>query len=99
MLDVVPGERMTVPVELYPVSVKITAGNRLRLVIAGTDCDNLYVPAQSPASEFTVYLGGENGSRLELPIEDVSKRPKDRVLHDAFENQDHGFAFAPVPTL
>ena len=91
--DVVPGERMTVPVEMYPISVKVTSGNRLRLVVAGTDCDNLYVPVQDPASELTVYLGGENGSRLELPLENAAQRPGDRILEGAFADQDPGYAF------
>ncbi len=90
---VVPGERMTVPVEMYPVSVKVTAGNKLRLVVAGTDCDNLYVPAQDPASELTVFLGGDGGSRLELPIENAGQRPADRILEGAFADQDPGYAF------
>ncbi|MDP6971601.1 MAG: CocE/NonD family hydrolase, partial [Pseudomonadales bacterium] len=95
LLDVTPGERMTVPVELYPVSVRVGVGNRIRVVVAGTDADNLYVPAVDPAPELTVYLGGENGSRLELPVERAEQRPADRILEGAFADQDAGYAFGP----
>ena len=84
---------MTVPVELYPVSVRVGRGNRIRVVVAGTDADNLYVTKLDPAPEITVYLGGENGSRLELPIEDSEQRPAERILKGAFADQDAGYAF------
>ena len=93
LLDVIPGERMTVPVGLYPVSVRAGRGNRIRVVVAGTDADNLYVTKLDPAPEITVYLGGENGSRLELPIEDSEQRPAERILKGAFADQDAGYAF------
>ena len=94
LLEVVPGERMTAALELYPVSVSIGAGSRLRLTVAGTDRDNLYVPERDPAPVLTLFFGGPSGSRLELPVEDVARRPEGRVIPDAFEGQAPGFAFA-----
>jgi len=93
LLEVVPGERMTAALELYPVSVSIGAGSRLRLTVAGTDRDNLYVPERDPAPVLTLFFGGRSGSRLELPVEDVARRPEGRVIPGAFEGQDPGFAF------
>ena len=93
LLEVVPGERMTAALELYPVSVSIGAGSRLRLTVAGTDRDNLYVPKRDPAPVLTLFFGGRSGSRLELPVEDTERRPEGRVIPDAFEGQDAGFAF------
>ncbi len=94
LLEVVPGERMTAALELYPVSVAIGVGSRLRLTVAGTDRDNLYVPERDPAPVLTLFFGGRSGSRLELPVEDVAGRPEGRVIPDAFEGQAPGFAFA-----
>ena len=93
LLEVVPGELMTAALELYPVSVSIGAGSRLRLTVAGTDRDNLYVPERDPAPVLTLFFGGRSGSRLELPVEDTERRPEGRVIPDAFEGQDAGFAF------
>ena len=94
LLEVRPGERMTAALELYPVSVSIGAGSRLRLTVAGTDRDNLHVPERDPAPVLTLYFGGPSGSRLELPLEDAARRPEGRVIQDAFAGQDPGFAFA-----
>ena len=91
--EVQPGERMTAALELYPASVSLARGSRLRLTIAGTDRDNLYVPERDPIPVLTFFFGGDSGSRLDLPVEDASKRPSDRILPDAFAGQDPGFAF------
>ena len=93
LLPVHPGERMSAALELYPVSVLLPAGCRLRLTIAGTDRDNLYVPERDPAPVLTFFLGGGSGSRLVLPVEKADRRPEGRVLDDAFAGQDPGFAF------
>lgn len=47
-----PGERMTAALELHPVSVSLRAGSRLRLTIAGTEGDNLYMPEWEHAQCF-----------------------------------------------
>ena len=93
LLEVKPGERMTAALELYPVSVSLHAGSRLRLTIAGTDRDNLHVPEREPVPVLTFFLGGSTGSRLELPVEHAARRPDGRLLPDAFAGQDPGFAF------
>ena len=93
LLEVRPGERMTAALELYPVSVSIAAGSRLRLTVAGTDRDNLYVPERDPAPVLTLFFGGPRGSRLDLPMEDAARRPEGRVIPGAFADQDPGFAF------
>ena len=93
LLEVRPGERMTAALELYPVSVALEAGSRLRLTVAGTDRDNLHVPERDPAPVLTFFLGGDSPSRLVLPLENAARRPADRILPDAFAGQDPGFAF------
>ena len=93
LLEVRPGERMTAALELYPVSVALEAGSRLRLTVAGTDRDNLHVPERDPAPVLTFFLGGDSPSRLVLPVENAARRPEGRILPDAFAGQDPGFAF------
>ena len=85
--------RMTAALGRYPVSVSIAAGSRLRLTVAGTDRDNLYVPERDPAPVLTLFFGGRRGSRLDLPVEDAARRPEGRVIPGAFADQDPGFAF------
>ena len=81
---------MTAALELYPVSVSIAAGSRLRLTVAGTDRDNLYVPERDPVPVLTLFFGGPGGSRLDLPVEDAARRPEGRVIADAFGRSGSG---------
>ena len=94
LLPVVPGEWMQVGLELYPVSVHVPVGSRLRLTLAGCDKGNLHVPELEPVPQWQLMTGGDNGSLLELPVEQVSERPAGRVLKAAFAGQDPGYAFA-----
>ena len=93
LLPVTPGEPMDVAMELYPVSVRIEPGSRLRVCIAGTDKDNLHVPEQDPAPTLRLTVGGPQASRLLLPVDDPASRPASRILEGAFADQDPGFAF------
>lgn len=93
LLEVRPAERITAALELYPASVLLASGSRLRLTIAGTDRDNLYVPERDPSPVLTFFFGGDAGSRLDLPVENASRRPSNRILANAFAGQDPGFAF------
>lgn len=63
-----PGAPATVRFALLPVSWTLPEGSRLRLAIAGADCDHFaQVPhGRPPRLEFTV--GGEHASFIELPF-------------------------------
>lgn len=54
--------------DLQPVSVRFSAGSRLRLVVTGADAHtNLTIP-QSPPTRLTLELDGGEGSTLLLPV-------------------------------
>jgi predicted acyl esterase len=69
-LPLAKGERVPVSIAFTPVSRVIAAGSRLRLTIAGADPRqrNLQQIRISPAPRITVYSGGRDASRIELPI-------------------------------
>lgn len=68
LLPCVPGEIMELVVDLLPVSVRVPAGSRLRLALAGADADQFArLPAEGGAA-FTVYRGAQRPSRLTLPV-------------------------------
>ena len=65
---VVPGEVMEVTVRLRPTSVRIDAGHRIRIALAGHDASNF---ARYPADgepTWTVHHGGGLASRVVLPV-------------------------------
>jgi uncharacterized protein len=63
-----PGVAETARFALLPISWKLQPGSRLRLAIAGTDCDHFaQVPhGRPPLLKFT--LGGADASFVDLPI-------------------------------
>ena len=63
-----PGEAETMSFRLWPIAALIRAGHRIRVAIAGADAGMFDpVPADGEAT-LTVYSGGEDGSRIELPV-------------------------------
>jgi putative CocE/NonD family hydrolase len=70
MLGLAPGERAPLSIAMTPVSRVVPAGARLRLTIAGADPRqrNLQEIRLSPAPEIAVLHGGQDPSRIELPL-------------------------------
>jgi uncharacterized protein len=66
------GRRAALNFDLTPVSRVIPAGSRLRVVVTGADPRqrNLADIKQTPAPNITLHLGGAQGSRIELPVEE-----------------------------
>ena len=63
-----PGEAETMSFRLWPIAALIRAGHRIRVAIAGADAGMFDpVPADGEAT-LTVYSGGVDGSRIELPV-------------------------------
>ena len=63
-----PGEAATVSFRLWPIAALVRAGHRIRVAIAGADAGMFDpVPADGDAT-LTVYRGGADGSRIELPV-------------------------------
>ena len=63
-----PGEAVEVSVRLWPIAAMIRAGHRIRVAVAGADA-GMFDPL--PADDeviLTVYRGGEDGSRIVLPV-------------------------------
>lgn len=67
-LPVVPGEVMHVTLRLLPLSIRIPAGFRLRLALAGADADT-FAPLGDGAI-FTFHRGPVHASALDLPVID-----------------------------
>jgi uncharacterized protein len=65
-LRVVPGNLMSLAVQLLPVSAVVPAGHRIRVALAGHDasCFTRYGPVEET---FTLRLGGN--SHLDLPVQ------------------------------
>jgi putative CocE/NonD family hydrolase len=68
---VTPGERMRLRFALFPTAVRIAAGHRVRISIAGADASVFTLYPAEGQERFSVYFGGEDGSRVELPMRDV----------------------------
>ena len=72
-LPVTAGEVMLVGLRLWPVSVRLEAGHRLRLAIAGAD-QRVFgrIPATGDV-QFDVYCNASNPSRIKLPVVGTSQ--------------------------
>lgn len=66
-LPVVAGEAMQVEFELLPVAALIRRGHHLRLALTGADAGWFEGLTATPAT-WTVEFGGNNGSRLSVPL-------------------------------
>jgi putative CocE/NonD family hydrolase len=66
--DVVPGETMALTVRLRPTSVRLEAGHRIRVAIAGHDASNFDRYPAEGEPEWTVSLGEGAASHLVLPV-------------------------------
>ena len=64
-----PGETAAVRLALLPTSWCFKAGHRIALALSGADKDNyIRIPYGRPGN-WTIHLGGESPSKLELPTE------------------------------
>jgi uncharacterized protein len=73
--DIAPlpvGTRARLDFDLTPIARVIPAGSRLRVVVTGADPRqrNLADIKQSPPPNISLHLGGAQGSRIELPVEE-----------------------------
>ncbi|NPV58692.1 MAG: CocE/NonD family hydrolase [Actinobacteria bacterium] len=63
-----PGEKVELTIVLFPLSHVFEKGHRIRISLAGADKDNFRTPELTPAPTWKVYRGGEEASRVELPV-------------------------------
>jgi len=64
-----PGERALIRIAMLPTSWCFKAGHKLALSVSGADKDNfILIPYGRPGS-WKIYVGGAEGSTLELPVE------------------------------
>ncbi len=62
------GQAVEVSFQLWPITVLIRAGHRIRIAIAGADADMFDpIPAKGSAT-LSIHRGGDNPSRVLLPI-------------------------------
>ncbi|NNF27096.1 MAG: hypothetical protein HKN73_07750, partial [Gemmatimonadetes bacterium] len=52
---------------LWPIAALVRAGHRVRLAIAGADAD-MFDPLPPDGQTLHVHRGGENPSRITLPV-------------------------------
>ena len=63
-----PGQAVEVSIQLWPIAVLMRAGHRIRIAIAGADADMFdLIPAEGTVT-LNVHRGGDNPSRLVLPV-------------------------------
>lgn len=62
------GEAATVSFRLWPIAVLVRAGHRIRVAIAGADAGMFDPVPNDGNATLTVYRGGVDGSRIELPV-------------------------------
>jgi hypothetical protein len=85
-LPLVPGEATRVEVEIWPTSIVLMPGHRLRLDISAND-DHMVAlvhnsTADRPASRFggtnTIHTGGDHDTYLQLPVIPANTRERDK---------------------
>lgn len=67
---VVPGRRFQLDIAMSPRAYVFAAGHRLRVTITGADPRqrNLAAIQVSPPPHFTIFAGGPQGSRIDIPF-------------------------------
>jgi predicted acyl esterase len=73
----VPGEPALIRFALLPVSWTFRRGSRIRLALAGADCDQYGQVPHGRPPRLAVQRGGAMASHLELPWEAASLHGKD----------------------
>ena len=63
-----PGEPVKLEFALFPTSVLVAKGNRLRLTIANADKGNWDTPVLTPAPTVTLLRDRDHRSSISLPI-------------------------------
>jgi predicted acyl esterase len=63
-----PGEIVEVSFQLWPISVLIQEGHRVRLAVAGADAATFDQLPKEGDVNLTVQSGGDAGSQLILPV-------------------------------
>ena len=63
-----PGEAVKLEFALFPTSILVAKGNRLRLTIANADKDNWDSPVLSPSPTVTVLRDRDHRSSIALPV-------------------------------
>ena len=77
----VPGQSVSLDIEMHFTSWVFQKGHRIRLSIGNSQWP-MFWPSPHPATT-TLHLGGENPSRLILPVVPFEKRPKPAFLPSA----------------
>jgi len=69
-----PGQRVRIDLDLTPVSRIVPAGASLRFVVTGADPRQRDLKAQvvDPAPNISVFFGGKQGSRIDLPVAEAA---------------------------
>jgi putative CocE/NonD family hydrolase len=75
-LPLVPGEVAEIAFDLFPISVLLKKGQRIRLAIAGADADVFAPIAGCENPEITVERNSMYASRIDLPIIDRETKNK-----------------------
>lgn len=63
-----PGEIHEVSIRMYPTAIRVPAGSRIRLALAGADADTFAAISTDSDLTFTVHHGPETPTHIELPV-------------------------------
>lgn len=77
-LPLVPGETTPLRFELFATSVRVTAGHRLRVALAGADRPNLGLYPPRTAPTWTVFRSPKSPSFIELQMADAKPQGESR---------------------
>lgn len=67
----VPGEIARIEIGLSATSVRVEAGHRIRVAIAGHDASTFVRLPENGTPEITVYRNGKRASFIELPVKEI----------------------------
>jgi len=88
--DIVPGEAFAIEPELHFTSWVFPAGHRIRVSISNAQWP-MFWPTPYPLTT-SMFLGGEDGSRIDLPVVPFEQRPKPVFLPPATNPSTPGYS-------
>lgn len=90
-LPIVPGEPMTVAIDMFALSCRLAKGTRLRLAIAAADVENYEAAAFGSQEQLNFRISADSGVRLSLPV--GLAYPVNAGIANAFLDDRSDFAF------
>lgn len=65
-------EPSRITADFQPTAYRFKAGHRIRIVVTGADADNYLTPPVQPEPKISLFLGGQAGASITLPVQAAS---------------------------